>query len=44
MKEVSYNLYRVRKGNIRIVFSNSKESEFNVNIDINDIGFRGNIY
>jgi mRNA-degrading endonuclease RelE of RelBE toxin-antitoxin system len=44
MKGVSFNLYRVRKGNIRIVFSISKDSEINFSIDINDIGFRGNIY
>lgn len=44
MKGVSFNLYRVRKGNIRIVFSITKENENNVNVDINDIGFRGNIY
>ncbi|MBK6773296.1 MAG: hypothetical protein IPG78_14465 [Ignavibacteria bacterium] len=44
MKGVSFNLCRVRKGNIRIVFSISKDSEINFSIDINDIGFRGNIY
>lgn len=44
MKGVSFNLYRIRKGNIRIVFTITKESEVNINIDINDIGFRGNIY
>ncbi len=44
MKGVSFNLYRVRKGDIRIVFSISKDSEINFSIDINDIGFRGDIY
>jgi mRNA-degrading endonuclease RelE of RelBE toxin-antitoxin system len=35
--------FRVRKGNIRIIFSYSKDGEVVISI-VEDIGFRGDIY
>lgn len=42
MKGSEFNLYRIRKGKIRLIFTISKNEI--IMFDVNDIGFRGDIY